>query len=226
MNSAIEIKICGLTDPDQAAACAAAGVDAIGFVFHPSSPRRVTPLHAREMASVLPGNVARIGVFVDHAARDIRSIAETAGLTAVQLHGAAAQAAGPELMAAGLPVIFVLRQADTLADDARRLPPGAGVLVECGRGSLPGGNGVAWEWGRAAALAGLRPFAIAGGITPDNVCAALACARASAVDLSSSVESAPGRKDPARVIRLVAAVRSLKPDWPVRPVFSRKAIPA
>jgi indole-3-glycerol phosphate synthase/phosphoribosylanthranilate isomerase/anthranilate synthase/indole-3-glycerol phosphate synthase/phosphoribosylanthranilate isomerase len=222
----IEIKICGLTDPEQAAACAAAGADAIGFVFHPPSPRYVTPGRAREIAAALPDGTARVGVFVDDDAPTIRAIADSVGLTAVQLHGDSARATGMELLATGQHVVIVLRQADSLVDDARLLPPDAGVLVECGHGGLPGGNGAAWDWGRAAALAPMRPFAIAGGITPENVCAALVQARASAVDLSSGVESRPGCKDLALVTRLVAAVRELRPDWPASPVFSRKVVPA
>ncbi len=222
----IEIKICGLTDPGEAVACVAAGADAIGFVFHPPSPRHLTPERARGIAAALPCGIARVGVFADGDARAIRSMADTVGLTAVQLHSVGAQAAGPELLAAGLRVVIVLRNIDTLVDDFRHLPHNAGLLVECGRGVLPGGNGATWAWDRAAALAGIRPFAIAGGLTPDNVCAALTASRASAVDLSSGVESTPGRKDPSLIARLIAAVRSLRPEWPTSPVFSRKAEPA
>lgn len=220
MNANITIKVCGLTDPAQAAACAAAGVHAIGFVFHAPSPRYVTPQRAREIADALPQSVARVGVFVDGDAAVIRTTANTARLTAVQLHGTAAQAAGPALVASGLHVVLVLRQAGTLVRDAQCLPPGMSVLVECGHGELPGGNGAAWQWACAAVLRGVRPFAIAGGITPDNAVAALTQSRADAVDLSTGVETAPGRKDLALVTRLVAAVRSLRTDWPVRPVFS------
>lgn len=225
-NHTIEIKICGLTDPAEAVACAAAGVQAIGLVFHPSSPRYVTPPRARVIAASLPREVARVGVFVDDDARTIRAVAETVGLTSVQLHGATAYAAGNALCAAGLHVIFVLREAATLVADVRHLPPDARVLIECGRGRLPGGNGVVWAWEQAAVLANLCAFAIAGGITPDNVGAALTQAHACAVDLSSSVETTPGRKDLPRIIRLVAAVRNLRPDWPTSPVFLRKAVSA
>lgn len=220
MNPGLEIKICGLTEPDEAAACADAGADAIGIVFHPASPRCVSAERARAICASVPERTARVGVFVDHDARAIRSAADKAGLTAVQLHGDPAQAAGRELLQSGLRVVYVLRRAGALAKDARRLPSGAGVLVECGRGPLPGGNGIGWDWSRAAALAGIRPFAVAGGLAPDNVGRALLLSRASAVDVSSGVETAPGRKNLAEVKRLVAAVRGLEARDPAEPVFS------
>ena len=92
------------------------------------------------------------------------------------------------------------------------------MLVECGRGVLPGGNGTVWQWADAAALSGVRPFAIAGGLSPDNVAAALAVSGASAVDVSSGVECAPGVKDLARVRSFIAAAREARADA-AGPVF-------
>ena len=205
----VEVKICGLTTPAAAAACAAAGASAIGMVFHPASPRDLTPEQARKIAAVVPKGVARVGVFVDQDADAILRIAEQVGLDTVQLHGDWRDLPIEAFQARGLRVVCVLRSngGDLLADE-RRTPPDAGVLVECGRGSLPGGNGVSWNWTGAAVLHSVRPFAIAGGLTPETVADAIRVSAASAVDVSSGVESSPGVKDLSRVAAFIAAVRA------------------
>lgn len=204
----VEIKICGLTDPAEAAACAAAGADAIGLVFHPPSPRHLDLPRARAVAAALPPHVARVGVFVDSGAAAILHTAEAVGLTALQLHGAAAMAALADLRQGPCRIIAVLRTVAELLEAANALPPDVGLLVECGRGVLPGGNGAVWRWADAAPLAACRPFAVAGGITPDTAVEAVRAARASAVDVSSGVEAAPGRKDLDLVRRLVERLRA------------------
>ena len=107
-----------------------------------------------------------------------------------------------------------------LLQAARNLPDACGVLIECGRGPLPGGNGAAWNWAEAAPVAALRPFALAGGLTPENAAAAAAAARASAVDVSSGVENAPGRKNLEKCAHLVHTLRRTFIAWPVAPVFT------
>ncbi|MBQ9727564.1 MAG: phosphoribosylanthranilate isomerase [Kiritimatiellae bacterium] len=197
------LKICGLTTPEDAQFCAAAGAAALGAVFYPPSPRNVTPERAGEVFADVPPDIARVGVFVDATAADILRAARLAGLGVAQLPGAEPPALAAELLAAGLRVLKVLRGGD-LAAEAARYPDGTRFLVECGRGALPGGNGAAWDWRAARALAP-RPFALAGGLAPDNLAAAAAASGAVFFDLSSAVESAPGRKDRDKVRAAVAA---------------------
>jgi phosphoribosylanthranilate isomerase len=205
----IEIKICGLTSPEAAAACAAAGANAIGMVFHPPSPRNLLPAQARAIAAALPAGVARVGVFVDQPPEEILRIAREVGLDTVQLHTAPAAGTLAFLARHGVYAVQVLRSSgETLLSEARALPPRIGVLVECGSGPLPGGNGATWLWEQAAPLRPFRAFAVAGGLTPDNASEALLRSGASAVDVSSGVESAPGCKDLQKVAALVAAVRA------------------
>jgi len=204
------LKICGLTDPVDARFCAEAGAAALGAVFYPPSPRNVTPERAGEVFADVPPDVARVGVFVDATAADVLRAARVAGLGVAQLHGAEPPELATELIAAGLRVVKVLRGGD-LAAEAARYPDGTRFLVECGRGALPGGNGAAWDWASARVLSP-RPFALAGGLSPDNLPAAAAASGAIFFDLSSAVESAPGRKDPARVLAAVSAARSLAGD--------------
>jgi len=209
------LKICGLTDPADARLCAEAGAAALGSVFYPPSPRNVSPERAAEVFADVPPDVARVGVFVDATAADILRAARIAGLAVAQLHGAEPPALAAELLAAGLRVLKVLRGGD-LAAEAARYPGGTRFLVECGRGALPGGNGAAWDWSAACALSPL-PFALAGGLGPDNLAAAASASGAVFLDLSSSVESAPGRKDRAKVLAAVATARTVGGD----PAFLR-----
>lgn len=206
---AVEIKICGLTDLDEAVACVSAGATAIGLVFHPPSPRHLTIAEARDIVAVLPPHVARVGVFAESDAATILHIATEVGLTTLQLHGHAAMAALSDLRARPFHLVAVLRNMATLLSDAARLPTDVGLLIECGEGPLPGGNAAVWNWGTAAAVAALRPFAIAGGITAGSVVEAITLSGATAVDVSSGVESTPGKKEITKVRSLINNVRAM-----------------
>jgi phosphoribosylanthranilate isomerase len=203
-----QVKICGLTRSDEAVACAGAGADAIGLVFYPPSPRHLSVAAAAEIAAALPAAVAKVGVFVNESVSTVLETARTAGLTAVQLHGQETPAMVRELKAAGLKVIkalFAAREpglelAGGFAADA--------VLFERGAGPLPGGNAETWDYGLARRQALGPPLILAGGLGPDNVAAAIAAAKPDAIDLSSGVESIPGRKDIRRVARLMAALEA------------------
>ncbi len=207
--NAIEIKICGLTTPAAAIACVAMGADSIGMVFHSTSPRNLTPAQAREIATAIPDGVAKVGVFVNQTADEILQIVERAGLNTVQFHGEPIPSLYEILARHNLHVVQKLCGSETrLLTQARLLPPNVGVLVECGRGTLPGGNGTPWNWGEAAVLREIHPFAVAGGLDASNVGQALAISGASAVDISSGVEAAPGIKDLGKVTAFIAAVRA------------------
>jgi len=207
--SRIEIKVCGLTTPTAAIACVAAGVDSIGMVFHATSPRNLTPVQAQKIAAAIPAGVAKVGVFVRQTADEILRIAAQVGLDTVQFHGEPVPGLYETLLQHGLHVVQKLCGSENrLLAQARLLPPAVGVLVECGRGALPGGNGTPWNWGEAAVLREIRPFAVAGGLEASNVALALAVSGASGVDVSSGVEAAPGVKDPGKVTAFVAAVRA------------------
>lgn len=215
----IEIKICGLTDPREAAACAAAGADAIGLIFHPPSPRHLDVLRAQAVAAAVPAGVARVGVFAESDADTILRTAEVVGLTAIQLHGHAARAALEHLLKSPYRIVVVLRSATRLLAAAQALPQNVGILVECGRGVLPGGNGVTWRWADAAPLATIRPFAMAGGLTPETAVEAIHAAQAVAADVSSGVEIAPGQKDLPRVRCFIDRLRAAYGDAPATAVF-------
>ena len=192
------LKICGITTRETASFCADCGVGALGVVFFKNSPRCVTPEQARGLFEGLPEAVARVGVFVDEPAEE--------------LHGSEPPETVLAVLRAGFRAIKVLKTAGKkLLEDASRLPPTVGILVECGRGTLPGGNGAAWKWSEAAPLAEQRVFALAGGLTPQNLTEAARQSKASAWDVSSGVETAPGKKNHGAILELVKTARALTP---------------
>ncbi len=202
----VQVKVCGLTRVEEAVACAEMGAAAVGCVFVAKSPRCVTPAAAREIRRALPSAVACVGVFVDAPVAHMLAVAAETGLTAVQLHGNETPEVVQHLRREGLLVIKALfAEREPRFDQAPRYPAAA-FLVECGRGVLPGGNALTWEWGGAADLGSRYPVSLAGGLTPGNVAQAIRAARPDAVDVSSGVESAPGRKDLRKVADFIAAV--------------------
>ncbi|HRR32911.1 MAG TPA: phosphoribosylanthranilate isomerase [Kiritimatiellia bacterium] len=198
-----------MTEPETARFCVAAGVGALGAVFYANSPRCVTPEQARALFEGLPAHIARVGVFVNCTPDDMLATARIAGLTTLQLHGQETRADIEAGLAYGYRVIKVLTATgDRLLKTASSLPSEAGILVECGTGSLPGGNGAVWNWADAAPLAALRPFALAGGLDADNIVNALRLSGAVAYDVSSGVEIRPGVKSHALIRTLTHALRA------------------
>ena len=217
------VKICGITRRSDALFCIDAGAGALGAVFYEKSPRHVSPTHARELFRNLPPHIARVGVFVNAAPEIMIATAREAGLDTVQMHGEETVEKMKTVLRAGFHVVQALqRTGPALLSAGRAVPLSAGVLVECGRGALPGGNGLAWNWSAAAPLAEFRPFAIAGGLNPENLAAVARDSRAAGFDASSGVESAPGVKDEAAVRAFLRAAAEL--PAPPRP-FSWKGTP-
>ena len=217
-----QVKICGLTHPHEAAQCARLGADAIGLVFFPKSPRNVTPDQAREIVHVLPETVAAAGVFVDESFSFIMSRVERCGLSVVQLHGRESADLAARLKTEGVGVIKALFvDGRPGLDDAQAFEVD-GYLVECAKGPLPGGNAMTWDWGMARDFGRRHPLVLAGGLSPDNVADAINAGLPAAIDVSSGVEASPGRKDPDKVARLIAAVQcseELYVGKTIHPVF-------
>jgi phosphoribosylanthranilate isomerase len=220
-----QIKICGLTRPDQARACADLGADAIGLVFFEKSPRNVTPEQAAAVKAVLPPRVAAVGVFVDPDQEFLARTVRRCGLDIVQLHGSESPGFVAEMRAdLKVPVIKVLFATRSPGFGDAAGYGAAGYLVECGRGPLPGGNAMAWDWAAAQAVGRNFPLVLAGGLAPDNVAEAIGACLPDAVDASSSLEAGPGIKDLDTVARFIAQVKQTEAfyrsaDKSIRPVF-------
>jgi phosphoribosylanthranilate isomerase len=200
-----KVKICGVTTLADATAAFAFGADAIGLNFHPGSPRALgVPEAAAIVRGLDPGRCV-VGVFVDSPRERIATISRSVGLTALQFHGDEDPAAcvGWE----PLPVIKALRvrsDAAALAREAARYP-GAYILVDAP--SLRyGGTGTTFDWDVAAVLDGDR-LIVAGGLTPENVVAAVRKLHPAAVDVASGVEDAPGRKNHGKLEAFIRAAQ-------------------
>ena len=199
-----QVKICGLTRVAEATACAALGADAVGCVFFPASPRHVTDDQARAICGALPGHVRSVGVFVDASFSTIMARVTHCGLGAVQLHGRESPQLVSRLAAEGLPVIKALWIDGYPSLKHAAGYPATAFLVEGSRGKLPGGNALDWDWHGARAIAHDFPLIVAGGLTPENVMQAAGQSTAAALDVSSGVESSPGRKDLDRIKKFLS----------------------
>lgn len=209
----VRVKICGITTPEDAAATADAGADAIGLVFA-ASPRRVTPEQARKVVAALPPFVAAVGVFVDSHADEIVSVARDVGLSAVQLHGERDRSEVDRLCAT-LRVIKAFRVRDRGAYESAGLYPRASAyLFDAYVEGVMGGTGKAIDRellpSQDTARAFAKPWILAGGLTPENVERALAACRPYGVDVSSGVEESPGRKSAVKVREFIARVRGFQ----------------
>jgi phosphoribosylanthranilate isomerase len=204
------VKICGITRRPDALFCAEAGAGALGAVFYEKSPRNVAPAAVRKLFEGLDPLIARVGVFVNASVDTMVRTARIAALDVIQMHGEETAETIEALLREGFHVVQAIkRTGPELLAAARALPPQTGILVECGRGALPGGNGVAWNWSKAAPLASFRAFAIAGGLNSQNVAAVARDSLATGFDASSGVETAPGLKDEAAVRAFLRAAREL-----------------
>lgn len=214
-----QIKICGLTNVDEAQQCAALGVNAIGFVFFPKSPRYLTEAQAKEISASLPQEVCKVGVFVNETFSSIMDRIDNCNLTAVQLHGQETPELVKRIRKMKIPVIKALfsERSPSLQDVSRY--DASSFLAECGKGKLPGGNALAWNWGEAKRVGEKKPFILAGGLAPDNVVLAIDQCGPDAVDVSSGVESAPGKKDLKRVKAFVDAVSRCGFEKKLRRIF-------
>ena len=187
-----KIKICGITRPEDARAAIDLGADFIGFVFVPESPRYVTPEQARR--SRPEAGAARVGVFRNESVETMNRIADEVGLDYIQLHGDE-----PDDIVVNRPVIKALRVTDTLPTTHANAE---WLLFDSG-----GGTGRRFDWSLLAGYPRTKPFLLAGGITPDNVAAAISFVRPDAIDVSSGVESQPGVKDHAKLKALFERVK-------------------
>ncbi|MDO9462969.1 MAG: phosphoribosylanthranilate isomerase [Deltaproteobacteria bacterium] len=189
----IRIKVCGITNIEDALAAQALGADAIGMVFA-KSPRRVEKEQAREIVQVLPPFVHLVGVFVDEEKSVIEDIADFCRLTVLQFHGSES----PEYCAGfGRLVIKAFRISQR--EDIERLKPYQGkvraFLLDTYHPVLAGGTGQAFDWDMAKEAGKIGPIILAGGLNPDNVEAAIRAVKPYAVDVSSGVEMTLGKKD-------------------------------
>ena len=198
------VKICGITNVEDAKAAAARGADAVGFIFWPSSPRFVEPELARSIVAALPPSIAAVGVFVNQPSAHINDVAARVGLRAVQLHGDETASYAAEV---SRPVIKAVALRSGGAPDVNAWPKHITLLLDVHDPIRRGGTGTTVDWSAAGELARHRRVILAGGLNPENVVEAIMRVRPYGIDVSSGVESVPGRKDHDRLTALFEAVQ-------------------
>lgn len=200
----LTVKICGLTRAADVAAAVEAGADALGFVFA-ASPRRVTAAQAAALTAPVPGRTIRVGLFMNQPAEELWDVLDAVALDLIQFHGDEDDAF---CAAFGLPFLkAVSMYSDDPGAQARSFPNAAGILVDSHAPGGAGGTGHSFDWNRRPDTD--APLWLAGGLTPDNVAAAVRQFRPDAVDVSSGVESAPGIKDPALIRAFIHNARQV-----------------
>jgi indole-3-glycerol phosphate synthase/phosphoribosylanthranilate isomerase len=204
----VAVKVCGITTVEDGLAAARLGVDAVGLVFWPRSPRWVDRDKARQISRALPPFVVRVGVFVDAAPDVLARTAEEVGLDVLQLHGRESPEDVARLPRRAIKAVSVgegFRPQDALRYEGHA----AGILLDTKANGLPGGTGQVFDWALAREVRERASFlALAGGLTAENVHVALTSLRPDLVDVSSGVESSPGRKDVEKMRAFVEAVRA------------------
>jgi phosphoribosylanthranilate isomerase len=204
----VRIKICGITNLDDALLASELGADALGFIFYPKSPRYVAPEAARVIIAQLPPFVVSVGVFVDEEAEMVRELAARVGLDWLQLHG---QESPDYCRNLGRRVIkgFRIKDESSLKD----LEPFQGavqaLLLDTYRKGQVGGTGERFDWRLAREAKNYGRIILAGGLTPENVAQAIEAAQPDAVDTASGTEAAPGKKDPTKLRAFFARVKGV-----------------
>lgn len=200
----VRIKICGMTNLEDALAATALGADAVGFVFYAKSPRCVSPLRATAIASRLPPFIARVGVFVDEQLERVKEIVKECDLDYAQLHGSESPDFCRQL---GNRVIKTLRVKDESVLRQLSMYKAPAFLLDTYKAEMPGGTGQTFNWDIAARAARSATVVLSGGLKPQNVAQAIAAVQPYAVDVSSGVEASPGKKDHEKLRAFIEAAR-------------------
>jgi len=200
----IHVKVCGITRLEDAELAAGLGASAVGFVFWPASPRFIDPYRARAIARALPPFVTPVGVFVDQPIAFVEGVASLVRLGAVQLHGHESAEYCARVRNRVIKGVGLKGDDTTLVEI---YPASIVILLDAHDPVRRGGTGRTVDWATARRIAGSRRTILSGGLTPENVAAAIDAVRPYGVDVSSGVESSPGVKDHARLGEFFAAVR-------------------
>jgi phosphoribosylanthranilate isomerase len=205
---ALLIKICGITNLADAQAAVGAGADALGFMFYRPSKRFIEATAARSIIEQLPARIAKVGVFVDATEAEVGEAIAATGIDTLQFHGEET----PEFCAGFRPLriwkAFRMADADSLRTVRFHFEADAWLLDSHVAGSH-GGTGNSFDWDLAIGAKQLgRPVILAGGLNPENAAAAVAHVRPFGLDVSSGVESAPGKKDHAKIAAFIHNARA------------------
>ena len=208
MMTPVQIKICGVTNLEDAKVCAELGADMIGLNFYPQSARYIRPQQAREILEAMPHGVRAVGIFVDPTAGEVRSIAGSVGLKYVQLHGNVPPETCREL-ASEFRVVRAFSTDGQFKPEDVRFFRECDVILDAHHAELRGGTGLTCDWSLARATLPFARFLIlSGGLNAQNVGDAIATVGPHAVDVCTGVEIAPGMKNHRAIEEFIAAART------------------
>jgi phosphoribosylanthranilate isomerase len=202
----VRVKICGITRGKDARAAVDAGAAALGFIFAPESPRRISPEAVRHILSELPRRVTAVGVVADMERHEILRCIAASGVDALQFHGSETQ---EDMQGYPGTVFKAVRVRSDATLSSLAAYPGPFLLLDSYVPGRRGGTGQSFDWSLAQQVPPGVNIILAGGLRPDNIAQAVARVRPFAVDVSSGVESEPGVKDPEKIEALFRALRSV-----------------
>jgi len=203
----MRVKICGITNIDDALYAAELGADALGFIFVKSSPRHIAPNAARKIIQALPPFVVPVGVFADMTYNDILEIIDQTGVGCVQLHG---EETPKQLVKYPVPVYKSFRIDSSFNPEILRRYKGSAYLLDTKASGELGGTGLTFDWEIAVKAKEYGRIILAGGLTPDNIIDAAQKVQPYAVDVNSGVEERPGKKDHIKLKILFERLKQVK----------------
>ena len=201
----MQVKICGITNEEDALYAAGCGAAALGFIFYPASPRYITPEAVQKIASVLPDELVKVGVFVNEKATEIKRVMKYCGLDMIQLHGDESPAYCREF-----PASQVIKTVEFKNDDDFNQASGydvSAILVDSRHAGLYGGTGKKANWELACRIKNKKPLILSGGLNEGNIAEAIKAVLPNALDINSGVELKPGKKDHAKMARIFDIIR-------------------
>ncbi len=217
----IQVKFCGITNEEDALCAANFGAAALGFIFYEASPRYIEPSAARKIMVKLPSRVARVGVFVNESAAEIKRVIKYCGLDFIQLHGDETALFCRKFPATQIiKTVFLQNDEDVEKACAYQV---AAILVDNRNKGLYGGTGTPADWKLARRLKGRKPLILSGGLNGKNIRQAMEEVVPDAVDINSGVEISPGKKDPHKMADFMRILEKEKIVAQGENLFSRRS---
>lgn len=216
----VQVKICGITNAEDALCAAACGAAALGFIFYPSSVRYIAPVQAREIINKLPADIVRVGVFVNEVADTVARIAELCRLDFIQLHGDESTQ-----YCSGFAPETIIKAVELSCENDLSLAAKynvAAILTDSRAPGLYGGTGKKSNWDLALKIKREKPLILSGGLNESNVVSALETVAPQALDINSGVEIKPGKKDHRKMERIFDIVRGVPVCEKEREIIFRK----
>ena len=214
----IQVKICGITNIENAFSIAESGVAAVGFIFYPPSLRYIEPRKARIIIDKLPRDLIKVGVFVNEATEEIKRIYDYCRLDMIQFHGDESPDVCRQFPKDHIIKALELKTEEDIKRAAAYFV--AAILVDSRQADLYGGTGKTSNWDMARQIS--QPLILSGGLKEENVLDALQKVHPAALDINSGVETAPGEKDPAKIARIMQIIKDKTAGSKTRQIFIRR----